>query len=554
MSMKEFWEEYEELHKIKKAYSKTDLPAKHHYIFGRVVSYANFKEVTNKAKNSKQVMIKLVGNMGVKRLVNAISYAIENSELTYAINERGEKLSLNEIYEDWSKTFSSRENSKEAWHLVFSLDEKILTPKQQKAFMDSVRETMDINFFGHKYAMVLHTHQSRPHLHIILNKYNFIEHKRLHFKQKGEIKNFFKNLRDDFAYNLGARGLNYINKNPLEKNLEEELAKTNKMDRIIKSDSQFGISMIYEDLQKTLDEKIRNKEKRIKELRREYEELKNNFDDLQKLLQQYINHKNKKRFSLYKKIKELGKERRAISQKILKEMKEKQRLDSSMMSSKENYKNHCLERLQSVSYKRKFLQSYEEIYPRHKGASKKDIQNYYRIKKALKNEGVELANELKLYSKNYYTQYNFEDTNLFQLEKKFKMLDENIYILKNADYFLREESKEYVNGLENNLNYLKKIYDTRFNKIEKELLEKTKKNPFLLKEYSRACEYLKVENKVEKLLRASAPPQSENTSFKNERKPRNLYQEIQDKYRNPAKKQEQNNQGQSQESYRGFSR
>lgn len=326
------------------------------------------------------------------------------------------------------------------------------------------------------------------------------------------------------------------------------------MDRIIKSDSQFGISMIYEDLQKTLDEKIRNKEKRIKELRREYEELKNNFDDLQKLLQQYINHKNKKRFSLYKKIKELGKERRAISQKILKEMKEKQRLDSSMMSSKENYKNHCLERLQSVSYKRKFLQSYEEIYPRHKGASKKDIQNYYRIKKALKNEGVELANELKLYSKNYYTQYNFEDTNLFQLEKKFKMLDENIYILKNADYFLREESKEYVNGLENNLNYLKKIYDTRFNKIEKELLEKTKKNPFLLKEYSRACEYLKVENKVEKLLRASAPPQSENTSFKNERKPRNLYQEIQDKYRNPAKKQEQNNQGQSQESYRGFSR
>lgn len=499
-------------------------------------------------------MIKLIGNMEAKRLVNALNYAIENSELTYAINERGDKVSLEEIYNDWRPTFSSRENAKEAWHLVFSLDEKILTQKQQKAFMDSVKETMDMNFFGHKYAMVLHKHQSRPHLHVILNKYNFIEHKRLHFKQKGEIKNFFKNLRDDFSHSLVLRGLNYINKNPLEKNLEEELAKTNKMDRILRSDSQFGISMIYEDLQKTLNEKIKNKEERIKALRVEYEELNRKFDDLDKLLHQYILHKNKRVFSLYKQIKVLGKERRAITQKIFKEIKEKRRLDSSMMNSKENYKSHCLERLESVSYKRKFLQSYEKIYPRHKGASKKDIQNYYRVKKALKNEGVELTNELKLYSKNYYTEHTFEETNLFQLEKKFKVLDENIYILKNADYFLREQSKEYVSDLEKNLNYLKKIYDTRFNKIEKELLEKAKKNPFLIKEYARACEYLKVENKIEKLLRASASSQSENTSFKNERKPRNLYQEIQDRYRNPAKKQEQNTQAQSQESYRGFSR
>lgn len=119
-------------------------------------------------------------------------FMINNSGHNFAINKKGEELPLEKIMKNWEKNFLGKENSKEAWHLVFSLDEDSLSPKQQRAFVNSVKEIMNLNFLGHKYAYVLRNHQAKPHIHIVVNKYNILENKKIHFAKKSDIKYFLR--------------------------------------------------------------------------------------------------------------------------------------------------------------------------------------------------------------------------------------------------------------------------------------------------------------------------------------------------------------------------
>ncbi|EAL3918175.1 hypothetical protein ACM09E_001248 [Campylobacter upsaliensis] len=161
------------------------------------------------------------------------------------------------------------------------------------------------------------------------------------------------------------------------------------MDRVLESDSQFGISQIFQNIQLSLHQKIMDKEKRIVALKLDYDTHKNERERLQALLEQYIIHNNKRRFALMKQMKIMRKEFKEKSALLLSEMKELRRLNNALEHSKKDLKTHTLNRIQSASYKRNFLKSYEKIYPNHKGVSKKDIQNYYRVKISLQNETKE---------------------------------------------------------------------------------------------------------------------------------------------------------------------
>ncbi|HEP3231368.1 TPA: hypothetical protein VCM61_000398 [Campylobacter upsaliensis] len=529
---KDYLEELEE-HKIKKsAYTNVNLPSKHYFVFGKIFHFNSAKRLSAKNQKAKQVLVKLISNMGVKRLENSLNYMIKNSDNAFALNEKGEECGVKELMKDWSKTFSNRANAKEAWHLVFSLDEEYLSEKKQRAFINSVKDVMSSHFLGHKYAFVMHNHQAKPHIHIVVNKYNVLENKKIHFAKKSDIKYFFEALREDFAYALGARGLDYINRSPLEKNLQEATKKMKQMDRVLESDSQFGISQIFQNIQLSLHQKIMDKEKRIVALKLDYDTHKNERERLQALLEQYIIHNNKRRFALMKQMKIMRKEFKEKSALLLSEMKELRRLNNALEHSKKDLKTHTLSRIQSASYKRNFLKSYEKIYPNHKGASKKDIQNYYRVKNSLEQESKEYKKELFLYSTNYYFKHSFENANLFDLEKKTRRLNENIDILKSMDYFVKQESESYLNNLEKNLSYINHIYKKRFENLEKELLEKGNKNPFLMKEYTKGCEFLGVENQLKKAMINEAP---KNTGA------RNLYEEIQKRYNKPVKNETKEN-------------
>ena len=209
----------EEYRKIKKASSKEIKFQKAKLVFGKSPSY-NF----SKANKSQAVVVKLLSNLGKKGVKNAISYCVRNSESSFVTNENGEKVTTKEILKDWEKDFGNNENSKEAWHLCFSIKENP-TQENLNKLQESVSEVMQEKFYGYKYAMILHTHQNNPHIHIVVNKRNFLTNKKIHFENKGDIKEFFSDIREDFSYSLRARGLNYENKNALEKNLEASYQK-----------------------------------------------------------------------------------------------------------------------------------------------------------------------------------------------------------------------------------------------------------------------------------------------------------------------------------------
>ena len=177
---------------------------------------ATSKQIFSTSSHKKQVVIKNIGNMKQAHLRNALGYCLKNSSLNHnalqvllqesiaqgiAFDQCHQALSYEQILDDWSKDFSKNPHTNEALHLVFSLDE-IPSQRASEILQCAVSETMQANFADYKYVMIPHNHQNRPHIHLIINKTNIFTKKKLHFKDKAEISNFFNTLREDFAYNL----------------------------------------------------------------------------------------------------------------------------------------------------------------------------------------------------------------------------------------------------------------------------------------------------------------------------------------------------------------
>lgn len=177
---------------------------------------ATSKQIFSTSSHKKQVVIKNIGNMKQAHLRNALGYCLKNSSLNHnalqdllqesiaqgiAFDQCYRALSYEQILADWSKDFSKNPHTNEALHLVFSLDE-IPSQRASEILQCAVSETMQANFADYKYVMIPHNHQNRPHIHLIINKTNIFTKKKLHFKDKAEISNFFNTLREDFAYNL----------------------------------------------------------------------------------------------------------------------------------------------------------------------------------------------------------------------------------------------------------------------------------------------------------------------------------------------------------------
>ena len=166
----------------------------------------------NLDSSKKQVVIKNIGNMKRSHLSNALGYCLKNSALSalllesnvdsgLAFNHLSELVGYEQILDDWSKDFSKHPNVNEALHLVFSLNE---VPSQSalEILQCAVRESMQANMPEYKWVMIPHSHQNRPHIHVIINKTNIFSKKKLHFSSKLEIAEFFHILREDFVQNL----------------------------------------------------------------------------------------------------------------------------------------------------------------------------------------------------------------------------------------------------------------------------------------------------------------------------------------------------------------
>ncbi|ETD25583.1 relaxase/mobilization nuclease domain-containing protein [Helicobacter canis] len=228
------------------------------------------KQIFSTSSHKKQVVIKNIGNMKQAHLRNALGYCLKNSSLNHnalqvllqesivqgiAFDQCHQALSYEQILDDWSKDFSKNPHTNEALHLVFSLDE-IPSQRASEILQCAVSETMQANFADYKYVMIPHNHQNRPHIHLIINKTNIFTKKKLHFKDKAEISNFFNTLREDFAYNLltySQGKLDYTNEVTSKEFRENLLA--SKEESIRQSTSSDDGSAIIKDIEYIITQK-----------------------------------------------------------------------------------------------------------------------------------------------------------------------------------------------------------------------------------------------------------------------------------------------------------
>lgn len=168
-------------------------------------------------KSASPVLIKNIGQLKRSHLENALSYTLENSETAY--NEMFLECDRQFILETWLNDFDLTKDYNEAMHLVFSIKDK---PDEETmhGLLNSTWETLKVRLPEYKFALVPHTHQDHAHIHCFINKTNQLTRRRLRFKGREDCKEFFNELRSEFAYRLNEHLLSeeylYVNEPKLK--------------------------------------------------------------------------------------------------------------------------------------------------------------------------------------------------------------------------------------------------------------------------------------------------------------------------------------------------
>lgn len=448
--------------------------------------------------SSKQVMVKNLSNLDSSGAKNALAYVIRNSSDDFAINEKGEKKKINEIMKEWKKDFSSKKNSKEVWHLSFSINET-KSERNLKILEESVKEVLEKNFFEYKYAYVMHSHQSKPHIHILINKNNQFTKKKLHLK-KDEFKDFFTTLRNDFAFALNLRGLEYHNHFRLEKDLKRQ---KEKLENNLKENKIFS-SNAFENfikLEKELSEKVEFKEKKITlkadELKKLYDE-KNHHLLIEIKRLKKIDEKHKGLYLFFKKLKQINLEIKN-KQKELKTLRSEVNLIKKDKYALELEKNR-FERIKDEELlsleKKKALLSFYKNKLANKHLSKNALNIISELEKDIKFDSQK-ANQIlqdKLKTAFIVSSLLSKKDSAFNLIKVHKELDRNINFLKQGK-FDGAEIEKIKERLKNNMQVIENIMEDNFKNLQNHL----KLNPKLseLKEYEKISQFLAKNNEEE---------------------------------------------------------
>ncbi|KAA3685478.1 relaxase, partial [Campylobacter fetus subsp. fetus] len=226
--------------------------------------------------------------------------------------------------------------------------------------------------------------------------------------------------------------------------------------------------------------------KHIEIMNDELEKLKKANKELLNLFLQYSKKRNKKAFKLAKELKESNKIIKQESLKILSEIKKVNKLsfDATRLNEMKlaNYKDrsNALTLLENFSY------NYNKLYPKNKGASKADFENYKKVKRTIAILRDRKDDDAKKYFDDslIVTRMLGRNESLFKLGKKLEILDKNLYILEHSELGI-DEAKEYKKRLNDNKEFISDVCDKRFDYVATKLLksENIKGDEFLFKEY-----------------------------------------------------------------------
>ncbi|MCR2100971.1 relaxase/mobilization nuclease domain-containing protein [Campylobacter upsaliensis] len=490
---------YEEIKtkRIKREEQEKIMPSKKFFAYPLNELYikTNHNNLFKTSFSSKQVIVKTLSNLDEIGAKNAMAYVIRNSNDDFIIDEKGNKRKYNELMCEWKKDFSCKKNSKEVWHLSFGINER-KSDGNLKILEESVREVLEKNFFEYKYAYVLHSHQNKPHIHILINKNNQFTRKKLHL-QKNEFKDSFTTLRNDFAFALNLRGLEYHNHFRLEKDLKREKEKLET--RVV-----FSAQNTYDDLiqmQENLEEKIHIMEEKIQikaeVLKNLYDKKNHHFlEEIAKLKKVDKNHK--KLYGFFKKLKQINNEikKGQMEIKIMRNnitsfKKDKYQIELEKMK----YENLKEEEILNFAKKNALLSFYKNKLSK-KNLSKKALNIIMELEKDIAKTSNEVNKNLqeKLKHSLLISSLLSKKANVFNLIKAYEELEKNYNFLK-LSQFEGEEIGKLEKRLKNNQMFIKNLLEDSFIYLENDLKNKVQLS--LVKEYEKVSQFLNKNNEEE---------------------------------------------------------
>jgi len=417
-------------------------------------------------------------------------YIAKHSENFIVKDENGNEVKVPDVLKKWKKNMSNDLKSNEAIHLAFSIDEN-KTNKNIEALENSVKDVLKHKFYEYSYVYTIHKHQGKPHVHAIINKRSKLTNRKMHFKEKGNIKKFYKDLRDEFAENLNHynEDFNYYSEYNVERDIKYKL------------------------LKKTIDDlkkKMNLNNNIIQEAKENIEQYKTQLEDINKRIEinlkekinQEVNKDNHK--SNLKKIKNTlkrNKELTRIKKDIEKNISKQETLirNTEFIIKEATTKDfvdaeHTLKFFQSKMNKRNMtLSQYFGIEKLSENF--KELKFFYNIKidNELKSEKDEIqllsmtTNTFKIYK--FYKQAKarrFENKKVIKDKDMLKQIDENIDTLKkifkerehevnlmirktertielnqDKNSIIEKKNKE-LDFLKKELDYIEKIKDTNF--------------------------------------------------------------------------------------------
>lgn len=193
--------------------------------------------VTVGGKTTQQIK-----TFNAESIKNSLYYISKEAE--YLKNEDGEIVKVTDVLKDWDESLSKDPKHSEGMHFIFSIDED-KTLKNIDAMEKAAKDTLSLFFSDYRYTYGVHTHQGKPHVHVILNKHNIHTNKKFTFKTKQDTREFFHDMRENFKDNLNRYNddFNYKNYYRVEKNLvqvmlKDELKLMNTKDNFIKDISK----------------------------------------------------------------------------------------------------------------------------------------------------------------------------------------------------------------------------------------------------------------------------------------------------------------------------
>lgn len=473
------------------------------YILKRDYIRANYNCVNKKSFLSKQVVIKTLSNLDKVGAKNALAYTIRNSESDFAIMDDGSYKTLKEIMDDWSKDFTTKKNAKEVLHLAFCIDETggELTQFKLKRAVQSV---MQKNFYLYKYAMVVHTHQSKPHIHVLINKNNLLDGQKFHLNN-AEFKLFFNQLRNDFAQSLNSQGFQYYNHYKIEKDLKEISSE-------IKRDAFISKQNVLDELTKlqlSVDKRIKSKQNKLNsanaELKNLFAKRAEIFNTIKELKGQDKAHK--KLWQVYKDMSEiftLIKNKRADINLLNKELNSLRKDFNKFDYQKLVLRHDENQEFSNLIQKKKYLDFITSNLDR-KTLTKSEINLKIRAIQRDINLSENLVSDMikeRIKSSLLTTQILGVENNAFHLARAYRDLSQNLENLKQFKDELDKEDfpKELEKRLENNQAVILELINQRFTLLQQEIELKKRSNKlkaYIINEYENASKFLNKDNALE---------------------------------------------------------